>query len=175
MGRRAAERRPVAALCGEGSMTAAQNKTYEQRLADLVRRLASDYEGEVIASVGALKRLLASRNVDFTDLANAIEQPGDRRARGGGNEAPLRRRLPEGPRRLDAQAGRGAGRLRPASWTAPTTGKQSRSFANARRRASTPSIISSSTTWPRASCGAASRRRSRGRTCSACFASSAGG
>ena len=52
----------------------AQVKTYEQRIADLIRRLGSDHDGEVTATVHVLKRLLASQSVSFTDLGNAIEK-----------------------------------------------------------------------------------------------------
>ena len=48
----------------------AQNKTYEQRLADLVRRLGTEHDGEIIATVRALGRTLASRGLTFTDLGN---------------------------------------------------------------------------------------------------------
>jgi hypothetical protein len=65
----------------------AQAKTYEQKLGDLVRLLASEHDGEVIATAHALKRLLASRDADFNDLANAIEQL----ATGGLEEAALKR------------------------------------------------------------------------------------
>jgi hypothetical protein len=52
----------------------AQNKTYEQRLADLVRRLGTEHEGEAIATVRALGRTLASRGLTFTDLGDGIEK-----------------------------------------------------------------------------------------------------
>jgi hypothetical protein len=54
-------------------MTAA-GKSFEVRIADLVRLLGSESEGEVLNAHGALKRLLASRSVGFTDLGNAIER-----------------------------------------------------------------------------------------------------
>jgi hypothetical protein len=62
-------------------------KTFENRIADLVRRFGTDFEGEVIAAWNALKRLLASRNVTFTDLGDAIE----RLATGGLEEAEMKR------------------------------------------------------------------------------------
>jgi hypothetical protein len=62
-------------------------KSYEQKLADVIRRLASDHDGEVIATVSALKRLLASRNADLNDLAGAVE----RLATGGLEEAHMQR------------------------------------------------------------------------------------
>jgi hypothetical protein len=62
-------------------------KTYEQRLADLVRRLASNHDGEVIAAASALKRLLASRDADLNDLGSAIEKL----ATGGLEEVEMKR------------------------------------------------------------------------------------
>lgn len=55
-------------------MTAATEKPFESRIADLVRMLGSDFEGEIVATQRALKRLLASRDVTFTDLGDAIEK-----------------------------------------------------------------------------------------------------
>jgi hypothetical protein len=62
-------------------------KSYEQKLANVIRRLASDHDGEVIATVSALKRLLALRNADLNDLAGAVE----RLATGGLEEAHMQR------------------------------------------------------------------------------------
>jgi hypothetical protein len=53
---------------------AAARKSLEVRIADLVRLLGSESEGEVLATHGALKRLLASHGVSFTDLGNGIER-----------------------------------------------------------------------------------------------------
>jgi hypothetical protein len=55
-------------------MTAPAEKSFETRVADLVRRFGTDFEGEAIAVWRALKRLLASRDVTFTDLGGAIEK-----------------------------------------------------------------------------------------------------
>jgi hypothetical protein len=52
----------------------AQVKTYEQKLADLIRRLGTEREGEAIATVRALGRTLASRGLTFTDLGDGIEK-----------------------------------------------------------------------------------------------------
>jgi hypothetical protein len=52
----------------------AQTKTYEQKLADLIRRLGSDHDGEVVAAVHALRRSLASRGLTFTDLGDGVEK-----------------------------------------------------------------------------------------------------
>jgi hypothetical protein len=42
-------------------------------VAKLIRLLASDQPGEIVASVHALQRVLSSAELDFHDLANAIE------------------------------------------------------------------------------------------------------
>jgi hypothetical protein len=65
----------------------AQAKTYEQKLGDLIRQFASDHDGEVVAAAHALKRLLASRDADFNDLAGAVESL----ATGGLAEAEMNR------------------------------------------------------------------------------------
>jgi hypothetical protein len=71
----------------EASMNAPPEKPFETRIADLVRRFDSDFEGEVIATWRALKRLLASRGVTFTDLGDAIEKL----ATGGLEEGAMKR------------------------------------------------------------------------------------
>ena len=80
----------------------AESKTYEQRLAGLVRMLGSDSEGEVLATHGALKRHLASRGVSFTDLGNAIEKL----ATGGLEQAELERVFEAGRAKGLSEAGR---------------------------------------------------------------------
>jgi hypothetical protein len=44
------------------------------KLGKLIRLLASDKAGEVVAAAGALKRSLAAANLDFHDLAGAAER-----------------------------------------------------------------------------------------------------
>lgn len=44
------------------------------RLADLIRLLASDHDGEVIASVRALQRTLKSAGCDLNDLGDLVER-----------------------------------------------------------------------------------------------------
>ena len=66
---------------------AATGKPFETRIADFVRLLGSNSEGEVLAAHGALKRLLASRGVSFTDLGDGIE----RLASGGLEQAEMQR------------------------------------------------------------------------------------
>jgi hypothetical protein len=65
----------------------ATGKSFEVRIADLVRMLGSESEGEVLAAHGALKRLLKSQGVSFTDLGNGIEKL----ATGGLEEAHMQR------------------------------------------------------------------------------------
>jgi hypothetical protein len=59
----------------------------ETKIANLVRRLGSEHDGEKLATVNALGRLLASNNVTFTDLGDAVEKL----ATGGLEEAELKR------------------------------------------------------------------------------------
>jgi hypothetical protein len=66
---------------------AAAEKAFEAKIADLVRLLGSEYEGEILAAQSALKRLLASQDVGFNDLGNAIEKL----ASGGLAEAEMKR------------------------------------------------------------------------------------
>ena len=55
-------------------MSATSEKSFETRVADLVRRFGTDFEGEATATWRALKRLLAAHEVTFTDLGNGIEK-----------------------------------------------------------------------------------------------------
>ena len=50
--------------------------TLEQRVAMTIRLLASDKDGEIIAAVCALKRVLESAGTDINGLANGIENLG---------------------------------------------------------------------------------------------------
>ena len=56
-------------------MTAATLLGIAPTLAKLIRLLSSDREGEVVASVHAMRRLLASVGLSLHDLADAIELP----------------------------------------------------------------------------------------------------
>lgn len=47
------------------------------RLANLVRRLGSNHDGEVVATVQAIKRTLDAIGLDLHALADAIEAPAD--------------------------------------------------------------------------------------------------
>ncbi len=62
-------------------------KSFETRLADLIRKFGTEFEGEAIATWRALGRLLAARNVSFTDLGDAVEKL----ATGGLEEAEMQR------------------------------------------------------------------------------------
>src|SRR5215468_9007699 len=54
----------------------AHTKTLEEKIAAVVRLLASDRDGEVIAAVNALKRTLESAGTDINGLAHGIENLG---------------------------------------------------------------------------------------------------
>jgi len=54
----------------------AGKKTLEERIADVIRLLASDKDGDVIAAACALKRVLASAGTDIHGLAHGIENLG---------------------------------------------------------------------------------------------------
>jgi hypothetical protein len=58
------------ALLGAG----VSGKSFEARIADCVRLFGSDSEGEARNAFDALKRLLKTHDVSFTDLGNAIEK-----------------------------------------------------------------------------------------------------
>jgi hypothetical protein len=66
--------RPSGTLLEAAIVTAPGEKSFESRIADLVRRFGTDFEGEAVATWRILKRLLASRSVSFTDLGDAIEK-----------------------------------------------------------------------------------------------------
>jgi hypothetical protein len=70
-----------------GPSMSAEEKTFETKIADLIRMFGTENEHEAKATWWALKRLLASRGVSFTDLGNAIEKL----ATGGLEEAELKR------------------------------------------------------------------------------------
>jgi hypothetical protein len=81
-------------------MSAPAEKPFESRVANLVRMLGSDFDGEVFAAQRALKRLLASRFVTFTDLGDAVE----RLANGGLGDAEMKRLFDAGYARGVADA-----------------------------------------------------------------------
>ena len=54
----------------------ADKKTLEQRIAMVIRLLASDKDGEILAATAALKRTLASAGTDIHGLAYGIENLG---------------------------------------------------------------------------------------------------
>jgi hypothetical protein len=124
-------------------------KPFETRIADLVRRLGTDHEGEAVATGRALKRLLATRDVSFTDLGDGIEKL----ATGGLEEAEMKRVFDAGyqkgvedteRKRMTEEAVLGR------RFDGSTDGKRLRSTASARKTASKPRAANSSTTWRRA-------------------------
>jgi hypothetical protein len=54
----------------------AHKKTLEEKIADIIRMLASDKEGDIKAAAYALKRTLASAGTDIHGLAHGIENLG---------------------------------------------------------------------------------------------------
>ena len=54
----------------------AGKKTLEERIADVIRLLASDKDGDIIAAAHALKRVLVSAGTDIHGLAHGIENLG---------------------------------------------------------------------------------------------------
>jgi hypothetical protein len=62
-------------------------KSFEMKLADLIRKFGTEFEGEAIATWRALGRLLVSRDASFTDLGDAVEKL----ATGGLEEAEMKR------------------------------------------------------------------------------------
>jgi len=54
----------------------AGKKTLEERIADCVRMLVSDKDGDIIAAAHALQRMLKSAGTDIHGLARAIENLG---------------------------------------------------------------------------------------------------
>ena len=51
----------------------ALNETLAKRIANLFRRLNSEFEGEILAAVGAMKRLFGTTGLSFNDFATVIE------------------------------------------------------------------------------------------------------
>jgi hypothetical protein len=54
----------------------AHKKTLEERIASIIRLLASDKDGDIIAAAHALKRTLVSAGTDINGLAHGIENLG---------------------------------------------------------------------------------------------------
>ena len=53
----------------------AGRKTTDERLGDLMRRLASSYDGEIVGTVKAMKRVMETAGIGFHDLATRVEKP----------------------------------------------------------------------------------------------------
>ena len=54
-------------------MTAVMDETTAKRIANVFRRLGSDFDGEVLASAKALKRILAAEGLSINDIATVLE------------------------------------------------------------------------------------------------------
>jgi hypothetical protein len=52
---------------------AALTESFAKRFANLFRRLSSDYEGEQLNTIAAMRRVLASEGLSFSDVAIVIE------------------------------------------------------------------------------------------------------
>src|SRR5262245_26922214 len=57
-------------------LTARRDDHHGSRLGDIIRRLVSDSQGEAIAALCAMARLLESHRLSFHDLADNIENGG---------------------------------------------------------------------------------------------------
>jgi hypothetical protein len=77
-------------------------KSFEAKLAALIRMLGAEHDGEILAAHGALKRHLATREVNFTDLGDAVEKL----ATGGLEEAEMTRLFEAGFAKGLIEAGR---------------------------------------------------------------------
>ena len=64
--------RPQAPLLGD--LMSPTEKPFAAKAADLIRRMGSNFDGEILATVGALKRHLATRGLTFTDLGADLEK-----------------------------------------------------------------------------------------------------
>jgi hypothetical protein len=56
-------------------LTTPRDERHGSKIGDLVRRLSSRSEGEIVATVFAMDRVLGSVGADFHDLAEHIEAP----------------------------------------------------------------------------------------------------
>jgi hypothetical protein len=52
-------------------------KSTDEKLGDLIRRLSSDFDGEIVATVHALRRALKSAGRDLHQLESVIEKNGN--------------------------------------------------------------------------------------------------
>jgi hypothetical protein len=69
------EENPAANSSSVFSMSKISISVIARKLDPLIRLLASDKPGEVVATVEAIKRVLASGGFDLNDLADAIGRP----------------------------------------------------------------------------------------------------
>lgn len=73
------------------------SETTRKRIEQLIPRLASDSDGEIVSSVLAIKRVLANEGKDFHDLANQLSgnANGSKRAHGGERHGGARQQAPK--------------------------------------------------------------------------------
>jgi hypothetical protein len=69
------EENPAASSSSVFNMSNISISVIARKLGPLIRLLASDKPGEVVAAVEAIKRVLASAGFDLNDLANVIGHP----------------------------------------------------------------------------------------------------
>ncbi len=79
------------------------NEPVAKRIATLLRMLASNFDGEVLSTVAAMKRLFAAEGLSFHEIASVIES-----ANGEIEEKKVQRRRRQGD--LRARHGEGARR-----------------------------------------------------------------
>ena len=57
----------------KGAAPGMKKKTTDEKVADLIRRLGSNHDGEIVATVASLKRTLQSNGRDLHSIAATIE------------------------------------------------------------------------------------------------------
>ena len=73
-------------------VVSAGHKSVDERLGDLVRRLMSDQDGEIVSTVLAIRRVMKTAGLDFHVLADRVQKPNGN----GLSEAEMRRIFDEG-------------------------------------------------------------------------------
>ena len=151
------------------------NDRRRSRLGDIICRLASTNEGEIIATVLVLQRLLEAHGVDIHALVEHLENGG-----GGLSDATKEKvrieveqafneGYAEGVRAAESKQ-HGTGAFRNTDGTLEWS-EVALFVQREKHRLAARITTSSSTTWPRALCTAASPPRSNTNTCTACSTS----
>lgn len=86
-------------------MSAVLTQTVRAKLAPLIRLLSSPVDGERLAAVGGLGRVLRGAGLTFHELAHAIERPQEVAAPRAQASSEPRRAKPRRPARADAPQG----------------------------------------------------------------------